>query len=69
MQDNIEHVKVEQPRRSLGPAVVSAVVGALIGGVLIFTVSQVAQDSDIPEDRSVVSANDALLGSVEYGAR
>ena len=45
------------PRRSLGPAVASAVIG----------VGMVADSSSLPSNN--VDANDAVLGSVQYGER
>lgn len=55
-------------RRSLGPALASALVGALFGGALIFGVSQVLAEDQIPEAQAI-PADQALLGGVEYGER
>lgn len=57
-----------EQRRTLGPALASAVVGALLGGALIFGIAAVSQDSEIPEAQAV-STEDALMGGVEYGER
>jgi len=55
------------PRRSLGPAVASAVVGVVLGGVVAVGVGMVADSSSLPSNN--VDANDAVLGSVQYGER
>ena len=57
-----------EQRRTLGPALASALVGALLGSALIFGIAQVTQDSEIPEAQAV-SADEALMGGVEYGER
>ena len=55
------------PRRSLGPAVASAVVGVVLGGLVAVGVGMVADSSSLPSNN--VDANDAVLGSVQYGER
>lgn len=55
------------PRRSLGPAVTSAVVGVVLGGLVAVGVGMVADSSSLPSND--VDANDAVLGSVQYGER
>lgn len=55
------------PRRSIGPAVASAVVGVVLGGLVAVGVGMVADSSDLPSNN--VDANDAVLGSVQYGER
>ena len=57
-----------EQRRTLGPAMASALVGALLGGALIFGVAHVTQESELPEAQAV-SADEALMGGVEYGER
>ena len=57
-----------EQRRTLGPALASALVGAILGGALIFGIAKVTQDSEIPEAQAV-SADEALMGGVEYGER
>ena len=52
----------------MGPALASALVGALLGGALIFGIAQVTQESEIPEAQAA-SADEALMGGVEYGER
>lgn len=55
------------PRRSLGPAVASAVVGVVLGGLVAVGVGMVADSSSLPSND--IDANDAVLGSVQYGER
>ncbi|WP_297008879.1 DUF2613 family protein [uncultured Corynebacterium sp.] len=55
------------PRRSFGPAVASAVVGVVLGGLVAVGVGLVADGSDLPSNN--VDANNAVLGSVQYGER
>lgn len=57
-----------EPRRSIGPALASALIGALLGGAIIFGLSQALTEDQIPEAQAV-SADQALLGGVEYGQR
>jgi hypothetical protein len=54
-------------RRTLGPAVASAVVGVVIGGLIAFGAAMMADNTDLPADS--VDAGNAVLGSVEYGER
>lgn len=58
-----------ESRRSMGPALASALVGALLGGALIFGVGQAMYQTDIPEATQQVAQQDALLGGTEYGER
>ncbi len=60
--------QTDSARRSLGPALASALVGALFGGAAIFGIAQVVSQDEIPEAQAV-TADQALLGSVEYGER
>jgi len=55
------------PRRSVGPAIASAVIGIVIGGAVTFGVGLVADSSDLPSNN--IDANNAILGSVQYGER
>lgn len=57
-----------EQRRSVGPALASALIGALLGGAAIFGLGQVLTEDKIPEAQAV-STDDALLGGVEYGER
>ena len=57
-----------EQRRSMGPALASTLVGALLGGALIFGLGAVMSEDQIPEVQAV-PADQALLGGVEYGAR
>ncbi|MDK8793113.1 DUF2613 domain-containing protein [Corynebacterium sp. MSK032] len=57
-----------EQRRSVGPALASALIGALLGGAAIFGIGQALTEDRIPEAQAV-SADDALLGGVEYGQR
>ncbi len=58
-----------ESRRSMGPALASALVGALLGGALIFGAGQAMHQTDIPEATQQVAQQDALLGGTEYGER
>lgn len=49
-------------------AVVSAVGGVLIGGVVAFGASTALAEDSLPE-REAPPADQSLLGQVEYGAR
>ena len=62
------HENQPEPRRSLGPALASAVVGALLGGALIFTAANAAYQTELPE-AAAISQDKALLGGPEYGER
>nr|WP_120491639.1 DUF2613 domain-containing protein [Corynebacterium lactis] len=57
-----------EQRRSIGPALASALIGALLGGAVIFGLGQALTEDQIPEAKAV-SADEALLGGVEYGQR
>lgn len=57
-----------EQRRSIGPALASALIGALLGGAAIFGLSQALTEDKIPEAKAV-DTSDALLGGVEYGQR
>ena len=57
-----------EQRRSVGPALASALIGALLGGRPIFDIGQALTEDRIPEAQAV-STDDALLGGVEYGQR
>ena len=57
-----------EQRRSVGPALASALIGALLGGGAIFGIGQPLTEDRIPEAQAV-STDDALLGGVEYGQR
>ncbi|WP_297450861.1 DUF2613 domain-containing protein [uncultured Corynebacterium sp.] len=57
-----------EQRRSVGPALASALIGALLGGAAIFGIGQALTEDRIPEAKAV-STDDALLGGVEYGQR
>ncbi|MBV7296032.1 DUF2613 domain-containing protein [Corynebacterium sp. TAE3-ERU12] len=52
----------------LGPAVVSAVVGALLGGALIFGAASALYQTELPEAEAITQ-DQALLGGPEYGER
>lgn len=56
-----------EPRRSLGPAVASAVAGVVLGGVVAVAAGAFADSTQLPT--SSVSPDDAVLGSVQYGQR
>lgn len=55
-------------RGTLGPALASTVVGALLGGALIFTATNALFQSELPEP-TTVAEEQALLGGPEYGER
>lgn len=57
-----------EQRRSIGPALASALIGALLGGATIFGLSFALTENEIPEAQAVPTS-EALLGSVEYGSR
>ncbi|AGP29902.1 DUF2613 domain-containing protein [Corynebacterium terpenotabidum] len=55
------------PRRSIGPAIASAVIGVVLGGIAAIGIGMVADNTELPSN--TVSENDAILGSVQYGER
>ena len=55
-------------RRTLGPAIASAVVGIAVGAVAVVGVSMISGQDTVPTGNAV-TANDALLGGPEYGSR
>lgn len=55
-------------RRSVGPALAAAVLGAVLGTVAVIGAAQFSADNSLPKDTAQVS-DDALLGGVEYGSR
>lgn len=55
-------------RRTIGPAVASAVVGIALGAVAVAGVSILAGQDTVPSSNAV-TADDALLGGPEYGSR
>ena len=55
-------------RRSLGPAVASAVVGVALGVVAVLGIALFTDANSVPQSESV-TADDALLGGPEYGSR
>lgn len=55
-------------RRTLGPAIASAVVGIAVGAVAVVGVSMISGQDTVPTDNAV-TADDALLGGPEYGSR
>ncbi|WP_018024945.1 DUF2613 domain-containing protein [Corynebacterium ulceribovis] len=57
-----------EPRRTLGPALASALVGGLLGVGVVFAIAEIAKDSELPEAQAV-STEDAIMGGVEYGTR
>jgi hypothetical protein len=56
-----------QPRRTLGPAIASAVVGVVLGGAGALAAGSMADSSDLPTNN--ISADDAVMGSIQYGER
>lgn len=54
-------------RRSIGPAVASAVVGVVLGGLVAVGIGQAADSTSLPSKN--VEADNAILGSVQYGER
>lgn len=54
-------------QRSAGPAVASAVVGIVLGGLIAFGISMNVDNSDLPSNS--VDATSSILGSVQYGER
>ena len=55
-------------RRTIGPAIASAVVGIALGAVAVAGVSVLAGQDNVPSSNAV-TAGDALLGGPEYGSR
>lgn len=55
-------------KRTLGPAVGSAVVGIALGVITIVGVAQFSSANTVPEGNAV-SAGDAVMGGPEYGSR
>lgn len=55
-------------RRTIGPAIASAVVGIALGAVAVAGVSVIAGQDTVPSSNAV-TADDALLGGPEYGSR
>ncbi|MDO4909532.1 MAG: DUF2613 domain-containing protein [Corynebacterium sp.] len=55
-------------RRTIGPAFASAVIGLVVGVAAVIGIINMSTESHIPQGQTV-SANDALLGGAEYGAR
>ena len=55
-------------RRTLGPAIASAVVGIAVGAVAVVGVSMISGQDTVPTGNAV-TADDALLGGPEYGSR
>ena len=55
-------------KRTLGPALGSAVVGVALGVVTILGIAQFSQADAVPNDNSV-KASDAVMGGPEYGSR
>lgn len=54
-------------RRSVGPAIASAVIGVVLGGLVAVGAGMLADSSDLPSNS--IDANNAVLGSVQYGER
>lgn len=55
-------------KRSIGPAVGSAVVGVALGVVAVVGVAQFTSSNTVPSGNAV-PANNAVLGGPEYGSR
>lgn len=55
-------------RRSLGPAIASAVVGIAAGVVAVIGVATLSGTHQIPSS-TVITSDQALLGGSEYGTR
>lgn len=55
-------------RRTLGPAIASAVVGIAVGAVAVVGVSMISGQDTVPTGNAV-TADNALLGGPEYGSR
>ena len=54
-------------KRTLGPAIGSAVVGIALGVITIIGIAQFSGTDTVPEGNAV-SASDAVLGGPEYGS-
>ena len=54
--------------RTIGPAIGSVVVGIALGVVTIIGVAQFSEQDTVPAGHAV-PADEALLGSPEYGSR
>lgn len=56
--------------KATGPAIISAVVGVVLGGALAIGAGAVATKSDLPTQEQIALTDDeAFLGSVQYGGR
>lgn len=55
-------------RRTLGPAIASAVVGIAAGIVAVLGVAAFSDQDTVPRGNAV-TAEDAMLGGPEYGTR
>ncbi|MGD7003815.1 DUF2613 domain-containing protein [Corynebacterium halotolerans] len=55
-------------RRSLGPAIASAVVGIAMGVVAVLGIAAFSDQDAVPHGNAV-TAEDAMLGGPEYGTR
>ena len=55
-------------KRTLGPAIGSAVVGIALGVITIIGIAQFSGTDTVPEGNAV-SPDDAVLGGPEYGSR
>ncbi|QGU01140.1 hypothetical protein CKALI_01200 [Corynebacterium kalinowskii] len=55
-------------RRSIGPALASAVVGLVVGVAAVIGVATVSNQDSLPAG-PVANADTALLGGPEYGSR
>ncbi|MCH6197698.1 DUF2613 domain-containing protein [Corynebacterium mastitidis] len=56
------------PRRTLGPAVASVVVGIALGVIAILGISSLGSQNAVPAG-GATHAEDSLLGGPEYGSR
>ncbi|AHW65401.1 Putative membrane protein [Corynebacterium glyciniphilum AJ 3170] len=56
-----------QPRRTLGPAIASAVVGIVLGGAAALFAGSIADSTDLPTNQ--IAVDDAVMGSIQYGER
>lgn len=55
-------------RRTLGPAVASAVVGVAAGIVAVLGIAAFSDQDSVPQGNAV-TVEDAMLGGPEYGTR
>ncbi|CCW12992.1 MULTISPECIES: DUF2613 domain-containing protein [Rhodococcus] len=53
----------------LGPGLVSAAIGAVLGAVAVFGVTAAVQENTRPEVDRSGNADSSLLNQVEYGSR